>query len=111
MAWDRMERRRFVRVAFPCRMTLAGQDAAVIVTTTRNLGVGGLNVITPQALGIGQTISLELTVGSSRITCCGKVVWVLEKSGAYDVGMEFHKISDQDRRVIAGFVDSIRQEE
>jgi len=100
---DSIERRKFIRAQFPCKITLQG-GARVLDTVTQNISAGGLRVIVNEEIKELTVVGLELALVEEPLQCKGRVVWALESRGTYDVGIEFYDISDKDRWFLDEFV-------
>jgi c-di-GMP-binding flagellar brake protein YcgR len=118
MSWSGLERRRFVRANFPCKIIVYAPQEHVISTHTENIGVGGVRVIIGENLKIHSVVGVEIFLTEEPIVCKGKVVWVVEKKikstevlPLYDMGLEFMEIKEEDRLVIRNFVDSVLSKE
>jgi len=114
MVWDGKEKRRFVRANLPCKIIIYTPKEHIIITHTENIGAGGVRVIIDENLSISSVVGLEIFLDDKPIECEGRVVWVIDKKEAelattnrYDTGIEFYKISDNDRGVINNFVESM----
>jgi len=122
-----LEKRRFVRANFACKIIIRSvrgnpsrADAAaraangihtpkerVIITCTENIGAGGIRVIINEKIDIASMVGLEIYLNDELIACGGKIVWVVEVGKNFDTGIEFHQIDEEDRRVIDNFVRAI----
>jgi len=102
-----MEQRRFVRAKFDCKIIIHAPKEHIIVSHTENIGAGGIMVIIDENLEVSSMVGLEIYLNGEPITCSGRVAWVVENQGRYDTGVEFVKISEEDRRVIDNLVKSI----
>ncbi|MCM8819248.1 MAG: PilZ domain-containing protein [Candidatus Omnitrophica bacterium] len=116
MSWEGVEKRRFVRANYPCRIVIYTPKEHTIFTHTENVGAGGIRVIIEEKLNIGEIVGLELYLFEEKepIPCKGRVVWVVEKESRYrknlfffDTGFEFSQISDVDRETIKRLVEAI----
>ncbi|MCM8786927.1 MAG: PilZ domain-containing protein [Candidatus Omnitrophica bacterium] len=116
MSWEGIEKRRFVRANYPCRVIIYAPQTHTIFTHTENIGGGGIRVIIEEKLNIGEMVGLELYLFEEKepILCKGRVVWVVEKESRYrknlfffDTGLEFSEISDADKEIIKRLVESI----
>ncbi|MCF7894472.1 MAG: PilZ domain-containing protein [Candidatus Omnitrophica bacterium] len=109
---DPRERRRFRRVSFPCKIYILTAPLHVIKCKTENIGAGGVRVLIDENLPVSTTVGLELYLSQKLIKCRGKVVWIVErkdqkKGPKFDIGLEFHQISSEDRETIDIFVKSL----
>ena len=64
--------------------------------------------------GCGDNLLTGSTLREKSIRCEGRVVWVVEKPNIsslqlplFDTGFEFHKIEEEDRRVIEKLVENL----
>lgn len=112
MKSDGRERRRFKRANYPCRIYILSAPLHVIKCNTEDIGAGGVRVIIDEKIPVSTMVSLELYLSSNPIKSKGKIVWVLTTKDKndetkFDTGVEFHKISEEDRKVIDVFVKSM----
>lgn len=106
------ERRRFKRAKFPCRIYILTAPLHIIKCETENIGAGGIRVLIDENLGIHSKVGIKLYLSQEPIECKGKVVWLVErkkdnKIAKFDIGIEFHQISQKDREIINVFVKSL----
>ena len=97
---DGTERRRFIRVQHP--FTIRYRDAADpgqpwLITTVRDLSLGGVRFIADQAFDVGHAIDLQVVVPASRqsIFLKAHVVWANPKNPLlqlYEYGLAFDVI-------------------
>ncbi|MCM8773947.1 MAG: PilZ domain-containing protein [Candidatus Omnitrophica bacterium] len=112
-----MERRRFPRVRFPCKITIYLPEEFTIITHTENVGCGGVRVLVEKRLKVSSIVGLELFVGETKpVRCKGKVVWEIEKKNPlnnqvtlFDIGLEFIDIKDVDREHIRELIDKVNE--
>lgn len=121
MMWDGINQRKFPRVSYKCRIRVSrGGAEEVIETLTENIGAGGICVVLDKPFYLFEPVSLEIYLEDRRapICCEGNIVWVVKNhpmgaAGAfkYDTGVEFTKISPDDKNSIAQLVENILQTE
>lgn len=113
---DTDERREFPRL--PINMTVdyntyLSEDAQTTKTESKNISAGGIRIIALGELEVGKKMQLKFSIPDANITisAVGKVVWTEEfivgsaKTGkAYEVGIEFISITDEDRKKIEEYV-------
>ena len=114
MGWDGVEKRKFIRANFPCKILIYTPQKHTIVSHTENIGAGGVRVIIDENLNISSFVGLEVLMNEAQIICKGRIVWVVEKSGSnksepniWDTGIEFYEIAEKDKKIIAGFINTI----
>ncbi|MDD3297056.1 MAG: PilZ domain-containing protein [Candidatus Omnitrophica bacterium] len=114
MTWNGKEKRRFVRASYPCKIAIFAPDEAVFTVNTENIGAGGIRVILGRELRISLLADLEVFLKDKIIKCKGRIVWVIKKdfqasdaSANYDTGIEFYRISEEDRKFIKNVVESL----
>ena len=105
--YEGIEKRKFIRVRFPCKILLHSFPEHIISTHTENISAGGLRVITGERIEAGTIVGIELHLKGNKIICKGKIAWVVDKKSPYrkgisyhDTGVEFCEIDDQDRNMI-----------
>jgi len=115
MSWDSEERRQFVRVRCPCKITSPGHQKHTIFTQTENISAGGVRLITEERLKPSSIIDLDIHIKNGEfISCKGKVLWVFARKATsdigpvvFDTGIEFYHIKDKEARAIMDLVVSI----
>ncbi len=114
MAWDGIEKRRFVRANFPCKIIIYLPQEHSLMSHTEDIGAGGLRVIIKEELELSLIVGLEIFLNGEPIICKGRVVWNIEREkesskdkNRYDTGIEFYEIKEEDRRVIDNLVEAI----
>lgn len=103
MNWDSRERRKFVRVKFPCEITVRTPKKKVISTNIENISAGGLRAFLKEKLQPSTIIEIDIYgIAKETITCTARIVWVFtrkqpssEDTPFYDTGMEFCDIKDE----------------
>ncbi len=115
MFWDGKERRKFVRVKFPCEITIHSPNRHIISTYTKDISAGGVKLIIKEQLTPNSMVELDLYgIGKNPIACKGKVKWVSAKEDSYsqdrllyDIGIEFSQIKKKDIFQIKKLVTSL----
>ncbi len=117
MVWNGIEKRRFVRANFPCKIIISTPDKHTIVTHTENIGAGGVRVIIDEKLEVSSIVGLEISLDNEQITSQSRIVWAIETENSssqnkplYDTGIEFYQIDEEDRKIINNFVEVIAPE-
>ncbi|MFH1767624.1 MAG: PilZ domain-containing protein [Candidatus Omnitrophota bacterium] len=107
MAWDRVNKRRFVRVEFPYTIHIITEKGKEISCYTEDISCGGAMVVIKERLEILSIIQLEVYIGQKTLACKGKVIWITETKNEFlprinffHVGIEFFDIKEEDRLVI-----------
>ena len=111
------EKREFARldlnVKVDWKRTLAtSEPEQEFSDKTKNISAGGLCLVVYEKLDIGEILEIELELPSKEtIKAEGKVVWISEyeiegeeEETIYDIGVQFVKISDEEREEISQFV-------
>lgn len=105
------ERRKFPRADFPCEIYILTAPLHIIKCKTENIGAGGIRVFIDEELSISSSVGLKLFISKKAIECKGKVVWKVERNESgqnkFDTGLEFHQISEEDRKIVGLFVKSL----
>ncbi|MDP2922385.1 MAG: PilZ domain-containing protein [Candidatus Omnitrophota bacterium] len=114
MDYNGIDKRRFIRARFPCRISIHTLHEHAISTYTENISAGGVRVIIEEKLEISSSVSLEIELKDNLIACKGRIVWIVDKESPYhkgviyhDTGIEFHDIKEQDRQIIHNFIEEI----
>lgn len=119
MNWDSKERRRFVRIKYPCEITVLGPRKRIISTYPENISAGGIRLITKEAIEPSSILSLDLYgIAREPIVCRGRVKWVFTKKDPYnkkrtlyDVGIEFLRMKKEDVEEIKKLIVIITSED
>ena len=115
MSWDNKERRKFVRVNFPCEITTQSASSRRISTYAKNISAGGLRVFLTEKLKISSIVEINIyQIAKEPINCKGSIVWVFSRKDPdnegelmFDTGIEFSQIKDKDLEEIKKLVTSI----
>ena len=117
MLWEGIDKRKFPRAKYKCRIRIAEQGKEEVFNTfTENIGGGGICVVLGKEVDLFKTAKLELYLaeGEGPIRCGGAIVWVIRRqtgpgSGGYeyDTGIEFTDLGEEGRRRIAALVEEI----
>jgi len=112
--YEGIEKRKFVRVRFPCTILLYNFPEHAISTHTENISAGGVRIIIGEKINTGAIVTMEVHLKDKKIMCKGKVVWVVDKKSPYrkgvfyyDTGIEFCEMSDEDRSAINTTIDKM----
>lgn len=108
MMWQGLNRRRFPRADYLCRLLILRNDLRENFSThTENIGTGGICVILPKELPkfCPVEIVLFLRDGGGHIGCNGRIVWSVQRRASFDTGIEFLDIRDNDRLRIERIVE------
>jgi len=115
MNWNSKERRRFVRIKFPCEITTQKPQRHIISTYAENISAGGIRFIIEERIEPSSIIDLDLYgITKDPIVCKGKVNWAFTRKDPfnqnrilYDVGIEFCQIKEKDVNEIKKLIVSI----
>jgi c-di-GMP-binding flagellar brake protein YcgR len=114
MDYGGIEKRRFIRARFPCKITIYTSPQHIITTHTENISAGGVRVIIGERIEISTPVGLEIELKNTLIAAKARIVWVVDKESPYrrgityhDTGIEFIDIKDQDRQLIHSFIEEI----
>ncbi|MDP2923787.1 MAG: PilZ domain-containing protein [Candidatus Omnitrophota bacterium] len=114
MDYSGIEKRRFIRARFPCKITIYAHSQRIISTHTENISAGGIRVIIGEKIQVSSSVGLEIELKDNTIICKGRIVWIVDKESPYrkgviyhDTGIEFHDIKEQDRQIIHNFIEEI----
>jgi len=118
--WSGIDRRKFPRANYPCKIVLKKKDAPSkpLSTNTENIGLGGICVMLPEDLGIFAPVEIQLDImdGHPNIECDGTVAWIVpskkeKKNESYDTGLEFTNLKRKDEQRIYSIVQRVVQTE
>lgn len=112
--WGGINRRKFPRAEYPCRITIRIKDHPDNISTqTENIGMGGISIAIPRDLGIFAPVEIRLDLqdGQPVVMCDGTIMWVVEikkeKEQTYDTGIEFTNLKRKDADRINFIVEKI----
>ncbi|MFC1666676.1 PilZ domain-containing protein [Candidatus Omnitrophota bacterium] len=116
--WSGINRRKFPRVGYPCKITVRRKDCQdSLLAQTENIGIGGICVLIPKDLGIFAPVEtrLDLQDGYPVVECDGTIVWIVpkktaKKNGIYDTGIEFTNLQRKDSVRINTIVERLVKE-
>ena len=100
MIWQGIDRRRFPRADYPCKVVVLRNDFKKTFSThTENIGTGGICVILSKELPkfCPVEILLYLKDGGTPIESNGRIIWVVKREFNFDTGIEFIEIKEADR--------------
>jgi hypothetical protein len=104
---QRLNKRRFPRAKYLCKLLVLRDDSKRIFTThTQNIGIAGICLFLPEALPKFCTVEIVLYIedGKPPLGCDGRVVWVLKRRLKFETGIEFINIKEPDCIRIEGIV-------
>lgn len=111
--WRERERRKSIRIKFPCKIFIFTPQEHVISTHTENISIDGIKITIEEELVISSAVELEIYIHDEPVVCNGRVVWVTKKASQchkgvyyYDIGIEFSDITPKDEKIIRGLVES-----
>jgi c-di-GMP-binding flagellar brake protein YcgR len=100
--------RRFPRASFekPALLRIIGSDRPFEeFAKTRILGAGGCMLVSRESLGFSTLMELLISCRGRVIKTDSRVVYEIRKGpGEYEVGVEFLRISHEDRSHVASLV-------
>jgi len=119
MNWDSKERRKFIRVKYPCEITIRKPQKHMISTHLENISSGGIRFIIKERIEPSSVVDLDLYgIAKEPIVCKGIMKWIFTKKDPYnqdrllyDVGVEFSRIKKEDVAEIKKLVVSIASSE
>ncbi len=113
--WNGLDKRKFPRANYPCRITVTRIDQPDSISShTENIGIGGICAMLPKDLGIFSPVEVHLDLLDNQpvIQCDGNIAWIIEKksdkkSNAFDTGIEFTNIKEEDIKRINIIVELV----
>lgn len=108
-----MDKKKYPRAIYRCTVSLwKNQEAARIVSTTKNISSSGVCLVLPDELETLQEVRLEIDLGdgSDPVSCYAAVRWTVSSrspngSFQYETGFQISGISDSDRARIEYIVE------
>jgi c-di-GMP-binding flagellar brake protein YcgR len=117
MDWDKIDRRRFVRIKFPFTIHVYTAGEPPITAYTEDISEGGAKVTIHQNIALSSLVNLEIYLKLRPINCQGKVIWVNKRESEYlvgelfyDIGMEFQGLNPYDKEAIQERLGKVAQE-
>ena len=114
MSWDKIDRRRFLRMKFPFTVHLYPVGKPPISAYTEDISGGGIKVTIHQELKASSIIDLEIYVKLRPIVCKGQIAWVnkresefLEGEIFFDAGIEFKDLKPKEEEAIKERLDKV----
>jgi hypothetical protein len=107
------ERRRAIRhrAYRPVRLQVGGEGQA-IETLTKDLSTEGLRCVCPRPVPVASPVAVELMLGSGHepVLLRGQAMWFqsISDSEQFELGLRFTEVSDQTRRRLSMFFDSLQ---
>jgi len=111
--WQGMNRRKFPRVNYPCKVTLLAQgQKEKVFTRIENIGAGGICVMLKKKQERFTPVELSLTLEDERpaIVCDARIVWSIKKEYEFDTGIEFVGLKDEDSARIERTIEKCLRE-
>ena len=108
MMWEGINRRKFPRVSYPCKVIiLGGALRETFSTHTENIGTGGICVILSKELPkfFPVRIILYLKDSEGPFECNGRIVWSFKTEINFDTGIEFLDLAASGRTRIEKIVN------
>ena len=106
----RPSRRKFPRISTDnvVLVTTVGDADAEQLARTRNVSLGGCQVMVDRHLHRGTLVQILVRVGDQVVDALGRVVYELRKGEAVEAGIEFLYLSEPDRRRLESVLASDR---
>lgn len=115
MDWEKMDRRRFTRIEYPCLVTIRknAPPKLTILTHTENISVGGVCIVIWERIELMAKVDLEIDLKdtSPPIISKGVVKWTKKSSAdraeeySYNTGIQFTDLKDEYKRRIGNVID------
>jgi c-di-GMP-binding flagellar brake protein YcgR len=98
-------RRRFPRVAAPVYYRPAGPAFLHHKRATVDISLGGMRVYSDEEMKVGNRLEIDLLLDDDKTARCWvRIAWIdrlsATEGAAYDIGLEFTDIADEDRRLL-----------
>jgi c-di-GMP-binding flagellar brake protein YcgR len=98
-------RRRYPRIAAPVYYRPAGPAFLHHKRATIDISLGGMRVFSDEEMRVGARLEIDLLLDEDQTARCWvRIAWIDKLSAtdgaAYDIGLEFTDIADEDRRLL-----------
>ncbi len=107
MAWDGIERRRFIRVKLHCTASIIDSGGVTISTYAEEISEKGVKVSIKRDLKRLTKVDLEIYLREDPVVCEGRVAWIKKIEGEYleggvifDTGIELTGLKVEDEKLI-----------
>jgi PilZ domain len=111
IAWDGIERRRFIRIKLHCTASITDSKGVTISTYAEEVSEKGVKVSIKRELKRLTKVSLEIYLREDPVICQGKVAWVRKIEGEYleggvvfDTGIELIGLKEEDKQLIKSLI-------
>jgi c-di-GMP-binding flagellar brake protein YcgR len=98
------ERRRYPRVGAPVFYRPAGLDFLHHRYNTRDISLGGMRVLSDEAVAVGSRLELDVLLpDESVVRCWATVIWAdeLNAEAKYEIGFRFTDMAEPDIQRLA----------
>lgn len=104
--------RRHPRIAatHPCFVERLGDDRIELFSKTRSLGTGGCCFQSQVPLGYRSLAKISLSVGGRVFHADGRVAYERPTGGELEIGVEFLRLSPEDRIHLRRLIESQRED-
>ncbi|HEV8242284.1 MAG TPA: PilZ domain-containing protein [Thermoanaerobaculia bacterium] len=94
-----LRKRRYPRlhVEHPVFIEVLEERGAQGFSRTRSIGEGGCSFASPQDIGYLSLMKVSISLAGRVVTADGRAVYQLPKGDGYEVGVEFLRVSSEDR--------------
>ena len=106
------ERRKYPRwrANLPVRYRLLGESGMYRGSLSKDIGTGGVRVVTDRFLPKDKALNVEISLGKAkrRFLAKGRIAWtefVRYRDDAFASGIEFTEMNEKDKRDLAAYVD------
>ena len=109
MVQGNLKKRRYprLRVEHPLFIEVLEERGTQGFTRTRSIGEGGCAVKSPQDIGYLSLMKVSISLAGRVVTADGRAVYQLPAgNGGYEVGVEFLRVSSEDRLHLRQLVSS-----
>ena len=117
MEWDKINKRRFLRVKFPYTVHIHTEEGKDISTYTENMSRGGVGLTLKDKLKPKDKLTLRIYISDVPIECQGEVVWVkerktpmLDRVSFFDTGIEFKYMDEDSAAKINSCIKALEQD-
>ena len=100
MTLGHLRKRRFprLRVEQPLFLEVLEERGPQGFARTRSLGEGGCSFNSPYDIGYLSLVKVNISLSGHVVSCDGRAVYQLPKDdGGYEIGVEFLRVSNEDR--------------
>ena len=116
MKRDPIEKRRFIRIKYPCTIHIYYDSDAAVSTYAEDVSCGGCKIVVNKNMKPKTEVEIEIYVSSQPVKCRAVIAWCkekesdfLENTALFEAGMEFIFQNKQDSMRVKEYIDNLAE--